>query len=88
MEFISVANLHGDKRQSALPEGIKPFEYSCQQHVNGGLIRFGGRHPDPVPEGKNMLWNFGFLRNLNHNVLPREFSSRSKIKVLNITSAM
>jgi hypothetical protein len=88
MEFISVANLHGDKRQSALPEGIKPFEYSCQQHVNGGLIRFGGRHPDPVPEGKNMFYGISVsFDNLNPIILPREFSSRSKIKVLNMTSA-
>jgi hypothetical protein len=87
--FISVANLDVDGRQIALPEGIKPIEYSGQQHVNGGLLlRFGGRHPDPVPEGKNMFYGISVsFDNLNPIILPREFSSRSKIKVLNMTSA-
>jgi hypothetical protein len=47
MVSISVANLDGDGGQSALPEGIKPIEYSGQQHI---------RHPDPVPEAENMFY--------------------------------
>jgi hypothetical protein len=89
MAHISVANVDCDGRQSALPEGIKPIEYSGQQHVNGGLLlRIDGRQPDPVPEGKNMFYGISVsFDNLNHNILPRESSSRSKIKMLNTTSA-